>query len=200
MKRIYLIRHGECDSLGTYVGRGTDLNLNAEGRQCTATLGDTLKKEGIRPAKIITSTLNRARESGIILSEKLDPTSPLLEDSRLNEIDFGAWEGKTFKDICRDFPEKSQKWVQDNWTTSPPGGENSRIFSERVTAFYKEFLSSLREEEGEILIVGHGGSLRMLLCLFMRISPKNQWQFRLDRSGVAGLEFCGDMPVLFRLN
>jgi broad specificity phosphatase PhoE len=200
MKRIYLIRHGECDSLGTYVGRGTDLSLNAVGRESIANLGEKLNSEGVKPVKIITSALTRASESGSLMAEKLGFTPPLLQDHRLDEMDFGLWEGLTYGDICRDYPQESTLWVGDNWNNAPPQGESTHAMAKRVTAFYQDSILPFEDKEGDTLLVAHGGSLRMLLCLFMGIPPQNQWQFRLDRSGVAALEICGDTPVLFSLS
>lgn len=197
MSRIYLIRHGECSSGKTYVGEGTDLPLNQEGREQMSQLGHTLCSEGIKPTRIITSSLNRAKKSGQIIATSLNYPLPLEEDSRLNEINFGQWEGLTFPEITTQYPKEAKKWVRHPWRQSPPGGENSAHLAQRVKRFY----ASLRElgNDETVLILGHGGSMRMLLCLFLGLSPKKQWSFKFDRATMAGIELVEGTAVLFHL-
>lgn len=54
---------------------------------------------------------------------------PLVEDPRLWELDFGAWEGLAWSAIDRG---QSDPWADDPWTLAPPGGESFAALSARV--------------------------------------------------------------------
>ena len=77
-------------------------------------------------------------------------TSPQLE-ARLMELNFGAWEGQRYEDIC---DPRLQLWYEDYLYTAPTGGES---FAEQCTRV-ASFLSELSErEEKTALLFTHGG-------------------------------------------
>ena len=78
------------------------------------------------------------------------------EDERLQELDFGTWEGVPWDDVPRD---SLDAWARDPLTFAPPDGENGRQLVERVGAFAAECL-----RDGDVVIT-HGGPLRVLLAV-----------------------------------
>jgi alpha-ribazole phosphatase len=52
-------------------------------------------------------------------------------DDRLQELDFGAWEGRGWDAIDR---AESDAWAADPWTVAPPGGETFAALTARVAA------------------------------------------------------------------
>jgi len=51
-----------------------------------------------------------------------------------------------------------------------------------------------------ILVVSHGGPLRVLICLLLGLSPEAHWSFRVDHGSISELERGDDMGTLLRLN
>ena len=81
----------------------------------------------------------------------------LKVDARLFEINFGAWEGLTWDEIERAYPQKFQHWM-DHWkTAAPPRGESVSQFQSRVC----DWLTHL-DPECVHIIIGHAGVLRAL--------------------------------------
>ncbi len=76
-------------------------------------------------------------------------------DDRLQELDFGRWEGVAWNDVCRAMLDR---WAADPWGFSPPGGESGTALVERV----RSFAAGLRD--GDVVIT-HGGPLRVLVPL-----------------------------------
>lgn len=71
-------------------------------------------------------------------------------DSRLQEYDFGDWEGQYWDAIPRD---ASEHWMKDLWNNPPPGGERYRDLVLRV----KDALKDLAEDT---TIICHAGVIR----------------------------------------
>jgi alpha-ribazole phosphatase len=80
---------------------------------------------------------------------------PLRVDDRLQEMDFGAWEGRSWSAIPRD---ELDRWAADLLAFAPPGGESGAALVRRVTAFH----AGLRED---CVVVSHGGPLKVLAAL-----------------------------------
>jgi broad specificity phosphatase PhoE len=51
-----------------------------------------------------------------------------------------------------------------------------------------------------VLLVAHGGSLQVLLCLALGLAPRARWQFRLSAASLSELCLYKDGAVLTRLN
>ncbi len=74
----------------------------------------------------------------------------LNRDSRLVEMDFGAWEGVAWDAIDR---TQSDLWADDPWTIAPPGGESFQAVHARVEAA----LTGVRTGTA---LVSHAGPIR----------------------------------------
>lgn len=88
--RLYLIRHGETvwNTEGRLQGKA-DIELNENGIRLAKVTGEAMKD--IHFDLAITSPLKRARQTAeLVLGER---KVPILEDSRIEEITFGVWEG-----------------------------------------------------------------------------------------------------------
>ena len=73
-----------------------------------------------------------------------------IVDDRLQELDFGAWEGRGWDAIDR---AESDPWAADPWTVAPPGGETFAQLSARVAA-------ALADAPPGAAIVTHAGVIR----------------------------------------
>lgn len=79
-------------------------------------------------------------------------------DSRLTELDFGAWENTLWSDVPRN---DLDHWAADPLGYAPGGGEAVQALAERITAFWHERMA----EAQTCCIVTHGGPLRVMLAL-----------------------------------
>src|SRR5690606_3643507 len=77
---------------------------------------------------VISSPLIRCRA----LADELATQMPVIFDKRLQEMSFGAWEGRLVEDIWRAEPELIAAWTRDPTTTTPPGGEPLTDVAARV--------------------------------------------------------------------
>ena len=84
--------------------------------------------------------------------------APVL-DARLAEMDFGAWELRSWDDIAH---AEVDAWAADLVHYRPGGGENVLQVAARVAAFRAELL---RQPHRQAAIVCHAGTIRLLTAL-----------------------------------
>ena len=109
MIKLILVRHGKTTSNEKGVLSGlTDSALSETGKLQSQKIADYLKYTNID--KIYTTPFKRTKET----IEKLAETKNIKveESSQLNEINFGDFEGLSFKDIEKNYPEEVQNIVE----------------------------------------------------------------------------------------
>jgi alpha-ribazole phosphatase len=84
---------------------------------------------------------------------------PKTVDERLQELDFGAWEGKNWNDVPR---SDLDRWAADPENFRPPSGESCAEMIARCRTFHDEIVH-IGED---CTIVSHGGPLLVLKSLF----------------------------------
>jgi probable phosphoglycerate mutase len=151
---LLLVRHGETDWNRERRFQGhADPPLNDTGRAQARALADDLAGEAIDG--LYTSDLARARETAEILAARLGAeVVPLRE---LREIDVGEWQGLTWPEIEKRFPEGAHAWRDQGhgWRDS---GETYDQLAERVVPALRRI--ALAHADGRAVVVGHGGMVR----------------------------------------
>ncbi|GLX68961.1 histidine phosphatase family protein [Paenibacillus glycanilyticus] len=149
---IGMVRHGNTDwnALGKIQGQ-TDIPLNELGiRQANALADRLLHDEKLWDA-VISSDLQRARQTASIVADKLG--IQLIDgDPRLRERNFGEVEGLTL-------PERVERWGE-NWREVAAGLESDDQVRARGLSFLEDWQQ--RRPEGKLLVVSHGGFLAQM--------------------------------------
>jgi alpha-ribazole phosphatase len=102
----------------------------------------------------------------LVVAEKVVRTLgvDLLVDPRLQELDFGAWEGLEWNSVPR---ASLDAWAADPMDFAPPGGESGKALLARVRAVHHAIAAARQD----CIIVSHGGPLKLLAALIRRESP-----------------------------
>jgi broad specificity phosphatase PhoE len=156
MRRILLARHGETswNALGRLQGH-TEIALNDVGRGQARALAARLTGAGL--AAVWTSHLGRARETGEIVAAALGLPAPTI-DPALCERCYGVFEGLTRDECATQHPDAWRDWLAQ--TGTPPGGETRSDAAARMASAIDRIAAS---EGGPVLIVSHGGVMRLWL-------------------------------------
>lgn len=102
------------------------------------------------------------------------PNSQVSKDQRLRELNFGLWEGKTYEELKTIIAYRV--WLDSPFEISPPAGESLAKLKKRVLEAWQTIISTLIEKQAkDILIVSHGGPIRLLLTHFASSDPKKEW-------------------------
>ncbi|WP_428376839.1 histidine phosphatase family protein [Lichenicoccus sp.] len=114
---------------------------------------DALTLPVLRDALLWTSPSRRCAAPARRLAARLG--LQVRVDERLQELDFGDWEGLSWDQVPR---AALDLWAGDLLAFAPPGGETGAALVERVGRFH----GMLRADARSAIVVSHGGPLRVL--------------------------------------
>jgi len=164
----------------------SDIPLAPEGRAQARWLAACLAAVPI--STLYSSDLLRARETAEIIAEARSQPLQREVQAGWREINFGAWEGLAYAEIAAQFPAHLG-FFSDPENCSPPGGESLVQLRQRVLAALAQTLEGARRaEEGDVVIVSHGGPLRVVLSSVLGMPLARQWQFALEPGSLSALD------------
>jgi broad specificity phosphatase PhoE len=183
MLTLVLTRHGLTDRSvpEQHLGQKIDISINDAGRR----QADALRRRltGVEFERVITSPLFRARETTEIVVGR---NASIDVDPRLKEMDYGAWEGRTYAELDEFDGANRRAWLDHPDELRCPGGESGNDVAARVESFLGDLLeehrrwmarASLRAAtatggptsaagaDHRVLVVAHGSTNRILLCV-----------------------------------
>jgi broad specificity phosphatase PhoE len=169
--RVVLIRHGETrwSRLRRHTGR-TDIPLDDDGRRRAAALRPLIAAlPGIDAATILFSPLRRARETAELagVGDRAQACDDLLE------WDYGAYEGRTTKEIRTEVPGWSV------WTGELPGGETLDDVATRADRVIDRASGPLT------VLVAHAHFLRVLAARWLHLPPDRGRSFTLEAASMS---------------
>ncbi|HOX15079.1 MAG TPA: histidine phosphatase family protein [Smithellaceae bacterium] len=193
-KKLIMIRHGALHDQysGRFMGK-TDVGLSSAGRSQAAAISGLIRS--INEAHIIVSPLCRALETARIALESLNQSFDVVSD--LHEIDFGAWEGKTFSEISAIDPPAVSGWSNFDQNFVFPDGEALQSFMQRMRRLARWITTDPAET---VVAITHGGVIRFLICHFLGLEPRHYLLFGVDPASVSIIDLFGQTGVLTRLN
>jgi len=174
-RTIYLVRHGKIqlpDDQRRYIGH-LDLPLDETGIKQAHCLQRQLESAHITAAYC--SDLSRSRRTAEIIV--LDKNVPVFVRQDLREIHLGQWEGLSFADIEQRFPDEFRKRGSDIVHYRVPGGESFDDCNNRILTAFHDILET---STGNIVIIGHAGVNRIILCYCMRVPLQDLFTIRQE--------------------
>ena len=187
-----LIRHGEPEGGSKY--RGTiDDPLSELGWQQLDRVTQQALADGAQWGEIVSSPLRRCREFAEPLATKLDV--PFLCLPSLQEMSFGILEGQPPASLWQMEPEMMQQLWHDPTAHTPPGGETYTKFKARVTAGLEHLLR--HTEQQQLLLVVHGGTIRMILHLLLGSSLHHMLRLQIPHAGLSRIKLYNVTQPLF---
>jgi broad specificity phosphatase PhoE len=181
---VWLVRHGETEWSrdGRHTGT-TDVPLTDRGEAAARALGPRLHEETF--ALVLTSPLQRARRTAELAG------FPAAEvDDDLVEWGYGDYEGVTTEEIRESVPG----WTV--WTHPCPGGETADEVANRLD----RVVARCRDTDGNVLLVGHGHSLRALAARWLELPVADGRLLTLDTGTVSVLGHERETAVVLHWN
>ena len=163
---VYLIRHGRTSANERHLYCGsTDLPLSEAGKAALAARPPL----GIKASRFITSGMRRCSETLTLLFGNV----PYEVMDGFREIDFGAFEMKSYEELKND-PDYQQWLNRDPEISPPPGGESGTQMTERVLSAYQ----SVVQGSEDTVIVTHGGAIAAIMGSLFPEEGKNRYQWQ----------------------
>ena len=190
--RLYLARHGQTNwNAERRLQGGTDTQLDSLGRAQAAALAARLA--GVRFDRVYCSMLSRSRETAAIVHGSV----PIDSLAGLNEQRLGRFEGlRTAGSDTATVAEYRRRSADPDDTLD--GGESLNQHLERVRATLESLRA--RHASGSILIVGHGGTNRLILRSLLGLTPEQTASFNQANDELYLIELAtGSPPRLWKL-
>jgi len=181
-----LIRHAKPKGAGRYLGRRSDPPLSSRGCAQAEALARRLAGEPL--AAIYSSPLRRALETARAIAAPHHLSVETVAD--LAEMDFGLWDGLSYREIEAREPERLAQWLADPLAVAPPEGESLAEMGQRVIGAFEAIVT--RHPGETITIVTHGGPARVILCQGLGLLLAAHWRLRQDLSAISRLELSED--------
>lgn len=182
---VWLVRHGETEwsKAGRHTST-TDLPLTHRGEAEARAAGARIGDHGF--GRVFSSPLHRALDTARLAGygDRVEISDLLVE------FDYGDYEGITTRAI------RAERPAWDLWRDGCPGGEHVEDVAARVTAF----LAELGEPEEDVLVFGHGHTLRVLASVYFGMPPENARAFRLAPGSISILGHEHDWRALVLWN
>lgn len=167
--KLYLIRHGQTmwNSEGKIQGK-TDIPLNEAGLLQAEILAEAMERHPV--TAVYASPLKRAYQTAECVAGRQGLS--VIAEEGLREVDFGLWEGMTWREIGERYPEDFVLWDKNPAEHSPTGGERREDSQARISKAMERITGEAR---GDVALVAHGGILVFaVLWLIRKRQEKNE--------------------------
>ncbi len=187
MKLIF-VRHGKDDD--RYRGGWSNLDLTPEGILQAESLSKHLNenRESYNISYIITSDLQRALTTAEIIAKELN--IPVLKEENLREMNNGELAGilnsdadKLYLNLYFHFLDMDERY---------PNGESPTEFYMRIKLWFNNFISTHKNDTGNVMVVTHGGVINIIYHLVNGIEWSNKnTSFKIGNCSLHILDFNG---------
>jgi broad specificity phosphatase PhoE len=193
--RLVLVRHGQSTwNRERRIQGQLDPPLSAEGLRQAERLGQRLAGRSF--TGFYASDLKRAFETAEAVGARIGRRPKAV--TALREIFLGEWEGLRTEEIAHRFPKAWKAWVEKPDWDVVPGGESAAVFEARVAAALDDIY--LRHEQGDVLVVTHGGVIQVALHRVIGHPSHGLFPFKIQNASMSVLEKRGGRVVIGGVN
>jgi len=172
---IYLLRHGKVNGLPALYGQ-TDIDVTETVNNKILSELNTFQENSMNKiTHVVSSPLQRCHQ--VAQQFSVQNNLPFIVEEDFKEMYFGDLDGVSFDEI-RDSEHSEKSWHQleqfwHNPSAHPlPKAESLLAFYQRVCTAWEQLLAQY--QGNNILLVCHGGVIRMILSLLLKIEQSNQ--------------------------
>jgi broad specificity phosphatase PhoE len=189
-----LARHAAHDWVGRgFAGRMPGVGLNEMGRQQAQQFVGRM--EDVPLAAIFCSPQQRTQETAQPLAQARG--FQIQVEPAFDEIDFGAWTGRTFDDVRQEGAAWA-RWVDRRASAQAPGGEAFADVPVRAMDGLRR-LAALHPDQ-HVLVVSHGDVLKAIVATCLGMSLDHLERFEIAPASLTVLAMGGGWVQLQLLN
>ncbi|OHV87360.1 histidine phosphatase family protein [Mesorhizobium sp. ORS 3428] len=191
---FFLVRHAAYDNLGCYLaGRLEDIKLCRAGQAQARRLARRMARESL--AAILSSPRKRTLETAkpIAVACSIEQISIRQE---LDEIDYGAWSGKTFEELNADAAWR--RWNHQRHDARTPGGETMHDTQQRIIGL----MNVLRQQTPNrcVALISHADVIKAAVCQVLGLQLGDCFRFDVEPASITTVVHGDWGSKLIRLN
>tara|TARA_B110000438_G_scaffold4039_1_gene4071 strand:- start:1633 stop:2250 length:618 start_codon:yes stop_codon:yes gene_type:complete len=175
MKKIIIVRHGQTNS-------------NIEGRiqgQINTPLNDAGLEQAKKTGEFIKNnfSISEAWSSDLIRTQTTAENifKNFKTTKLIREMSYGDWENNFFEDLPKDSSEQVNEYLNASEKFKAPNGESFQNLFDRASEFIKKLNFN---NDNEVLIVSHGGFMRVLVSSLLDLPKKNLLNFQFENCSI----------------
>ena len=196
MTKILLTRHGHVEGIKPERFRGrAPLDLTARGRAEAAAVAQRIAGAW-QPGHIYTSPLGRCVETAAVIAKACGIAAKTCDD--LNDIDYGAWQFKTFAEAKEQNPALFAAWFATPQLVRFPDGESLQDLVARTADALRMILA--RHPDDTIVLVGHDSVNRALLMELLDQPLSAYWRIAQSPCCLNEIDITGGKISVQRVN
>jgi probable phosphomutase (TIGR03848 family) len=190
---LALIRHAAHGLVGhTIVGRALGVRLSPAGARQAQALADRFAGGAL--AALYTSPLERATETAAAIGARLGLEPAVAEE--LNEIDFGAWTGRTIAEL-----DQIEAWRQFNIFRSSARIPDGETMVEVQARFLRLIERLTPAHPGEtVALVSHGDVIKAALAHYLGVHLDLFQRIEIGPASVSLVQLCPYGPKVLLIN
>ena len=194
-RSVWLLQHGQTDwNLARRYLSVSDRPLTPFGQRQAHALARFFS------AKKIDVILHTGLQRTQLTAEAIRGQRPILvaRDEAWREAAHGAWEGLTYREVMRQFPQDAQQRLTDPVNHAPLAGEALAQMAERVLAAWRTLGQQFPGQR--VVIITHAGPIQALLCQRMGTPLAEHWRWRIDMGSASGFDVYPTTTILRAVN
>ncbi|MBZ9819387.1 histidine phosphatase family protein [Mesorhizobium sp. CA4] len=191
---FFLVRHAAHDNVDRCLaGRLEDMDLGRAGQVQALQLARRMAKEPL--AAIFSSPRKRTLETAkpIAIACNVEQIAICQE---LDEIDYGAWSGKTFEELNGDAAWRM--WNDQRQSARTPGGETMQDTQQRVIGL----MDALRRQTPNqyVALISHADVIKAAVCKVLGLHLGDCFRFDVEPASITTIVHGDWGSKLIRLN
>jgi len=116
----------------------------------------------------------------------------------LREINFGDWTGLGWYEVQEKFNFRPHQWLHQIQHRGVPNGESGTVFRARVEPCLRQIIK--RHPGQNVAVFCHGGVIRMMLAILLKLPLPKTNQFDIEYSSVTQVALHAHMNEVELLN
>jgi broad specificity phosphatase PhoE len=187
MTKIILTRHGHVEGIKPERFRGREpLQLTERGAAEAVALAQRIAARW-RPSHIYTSPMGRCIATAAAIARATGVTAKTCED--LNDIDYGAWQFKTFAEAKARDAALFAAWFASPQLVRFPDGESLQDLAARTANALRMVLA--RHPDETVVLVGHDSVNRALLLQLLEQPLSAYWRLTQEPCCINEIDVSG---------
>jgi probable phosphoglycerate mutase len=176
MPKLILVRHGHVEGIEPKRFRGrAELPLTRRGEAQASAVARRIAA-AFRPAAIYTSPLQRCVSTGAAITQACGLEARVLDD--LSDIDYGAWQFKTYEEIKAAHPGRFAAWFATPHLVRFPDGESLQDLIARAADALRFLIA--HHGNDTVVFVAHDSFNRALLLQLLDQPLSSYWRIEQD--------------------